>query len=101
MPAQPVRAVRRPADDARGPVGPLEYIVNLEFELRARKVRDEAEIVWITNESAAGNYLAGGPSVLARPDIPPAYLVLYMSADGPARACRWGVLAEARPVYAA
>ena len=28
----------------------FEYIVNLEFELRAREVRDKADIVWITNE---------------------------------------------------
>ena len=28
----------------------FEYIVNLEFELRKRGVRDKAQIVWITNE---------------------------------------------------
>ena len=38
----------------------FEYIVNLEFELRARKVRDKAEIVWITNEYALGDFGMGG-----------------------------------------
>jgi sulfide:quinone oxidoreductase len=38
----------------------LEYIVNLEFELRARKVRDKAEIVWITNEYELGDFGMGG-----------------------------------------
>ncbi len=38
----------------------FEYIVNLEFELRARKVRDKAEIVWITNEHALGDFGLGG-----------------------------------------
>ena len=38
----------------------LEYIVNLEFELRARKVRDKAEITWITNEYALGDFGMGG-----------------------------------------
>ena len=38
----------------------FEYIVNLEFELRARKVRDKAEIVWITNEYELGDFGMGG-----------------------------------------
>jgi sulfide:quinone oxidoreductase len=38
----------------------LEYVVNLEFELRARKVRDKAEIVWITNEYELGDFGMGG-----------------------------------------
>lgn len=38
----------------------LEYIVNLEFELRARKVRDKAEITWITNEYELGDFGMGG-----------------------------------------
>jgi sulfide:quinone oxidoreductase len=38
----------------------FEYIVNLEFELRARKVRDRAEIVWITNEYELGDFGMGG-----------------------------------------
>ncbi len=38
----------------------FEYIVNLEFELRARKVRDKAEIVWISNEYELGDFGMGG-----------------------------------------
>jgi sulfide:quinone oxidoreductase len=38
----------------------FEYAVNLEFTLRARKVRDRAEIVWITNEYELGDFGMGG-----------------------------------------
>lgn len=33
----------------------LEYVVNLEFELRAHKVRDKAEITFLTNEYELGD----------------------------------------------
>ncbi len=38
----------------------FEYAVNLEFELRVRKVRDKAEITWITNEYELGDFGMGG-----------------------------------------
>lgn len=38
----------------------FEYIVNLEFELRARGVRDAAEITWLTNEYELGDFGVGG-----------------------------------------
>ena len=38
----------------------FEYIVNLEFELRNRGVRDKAEIMWITNEYELGDFGMGG-----------------------------------------
>ena len=38
----------------------FEYIVNLEFELRNRGVRDRAEITWITNEYELGDFGMGG-----------------------------------------
>ncbi len=38
----------------------LEYIVNLEFELRARGVRDKADITWLTNEYDLGDFGMGG-----------------------------------------
>ena len=38
----------------------FEYIVNLEFELRARKVRDKADILWVTNEYELGDFGMGG-----------------------------------------
>ncbi len=38
----------------------FEYVVNLEFELRARGVRDRADIQWITNEYELGDFGMGG-----------------------------------------
>lgn len=38
----------------------FEYVVNLEFELRARGVRDRADIVWLTNEYELGDFGMGG-----------------------------------------
>ncbi len=38
----------------------FEYIVNLEFELRRRKVRDRADITWISNEYELGDFGMGG-----------------------------------------
>jgi sulfide:quinone oxidoreductase len=38
----------------------FEYIVNLEFELRRRQVRDRADITWITNEYELGDFGMGG-----------------------------------------
>ncbi|MGE0440002.1 MAG: NAD(P)/FAD-dependent oxidoreductase [Gemmatimonadales bacterium] len=38
----------------------FEYIVNLEFELRARGVRDKADILWLTNEYELGDFGMGG-----------------------------------------
>lgn len=38
----------------------FEYVVNLEFELRARGVRDKADITWITNEYELGDFGMGG-----------------------------------------
>ena len=38
----------------------FEYIVNLEFKLRNRGVRDRAQITWITNEYELGDFGMGG-----------------------------------------
>jgi sulfide:quinone oxidoreductase len=38
----------------------FEYIVNLEFELRARGVRHRADIQWISNEYELGDFGMGG-----------------------------------------
>lgn len=38
----------------------FEYIVNLEFELRNARVRDKAEIVWLSNEYELGDFGMGG-----------------------------------------
>ena len=44
----------------------FEYIVNLEFELRARRVRDRADIAWITNEYELGDFGMGGMHIRTR-----------------------------------
>src|SRR5262245_14780042 len=41
-------------------------------------------VIAVPATSAAGTFLAGGPSVVAISDIPPGYLALYM---GAARTC--------------
>jgi len=38
----------------------FEYIVNLEFELRAHGVRDKAEVIYISNEYELGDFGMGG-----------------------------------------
>ncbi|MBP6716084.1 MAG: FAD-dependent oxidoreductase [Acidobacteria bacterium] len=38
----------------------FEYVVNLEFELRARGVRDKADLWWISNEYELGDFGMGG-----------------------------------------
>ena len=38
----------------------FEYIVNLEFELRARGVRDRADLWWISNKYELGDFGMGG-----------------------------------------
>jgi len=38
----------------------FEYIVNLEFELRRRGVRDRADIWWLSNEYELGDFGMGG-----------------------------------------
>jgi sulfide:quinone oxidoreductase len=38
----------------------FEYIVNLEFVLRRAGVRDKADIVWLSNEYALGDFGMGG-----------------------------------------
>ncbi len=38
----------------------FEYIVNLEFELRARGVREKADITYLTNEYDVGDFGMGG-----------------------------------------
>ena len=49
----------------------FEYIVNLEFELRHRGVRDKAELMWITNEYELGDFGMGGMQLRAGGYITP------------------------------
>ena len=41
----------------------FEYVVNLEFELRAHKVRDRADIVFLTNEYELGDFGVDGVQI--------------------------------------
>lgn len=41
----------------------FEYIFNVEFELRRRGVRDNARIIWISNEKELGDFGIGGMHV--------------------------------------
>jgi sulfide:quinone oxidoreductase len=38
----------------------FEYLFNVEYELRKRKVRDKAKLVWISNERELGDFGMGG-----------------------------------------
>jgi sulfide:quinone oxidoreductase len=38
----------------------FEYLFNVEFELRRRKVRENARLVWISNEKELGDFGMGG-----------------------------------------
>lgn len=42
----------------------FEYVVNLEFELRAHKVRDKADIIFLTNEFELGDFGVNGLHLL-------------------------------------
>ncbi|NPA28644.1 MAG: FAD-dependent oxidoreductase [Epsilonproteobacteria bacterium] len=41
----------------------FEYIFNIDHELRKAGVRDKAEMIWLTNESALGDFGMGGMHV--------------------------------------
>ncbi len=41
----------------------FEYVVNLEFELRRHKVRDKAEVVYLSNEYELGDFGMGGAHI--------------------------------------
>ncbi len=43
----------------------FEYVVNLEFQLRERGVRDRADITWISNEHELGDFGMGGMRIRA------------------------------------
>ncbi len=53
------------------PAPAFEYIVNLEFELRHRGMRDKAELMWITNEYELGDFGMGGMQLRAGGYITP------------------------------
>jgi len=65
-PATPAhRRGRRPRRrDLRG--SRFEYLMNVERDLRARGIRDAAELVWVTNEPEAGDSAWNGIEAIKR-----------------------------------
>lgn len=74
----------------------FEYIVNLEFELRARRVRDKAEIVWISNEYELGDFGMGGMHLLHAGYITPSKI--FAESLFAERGLRWITRAHVRKV---
>jgi len=74
----------------------FEYIVNLEFELRARKVRDRAEIVWISNEYELGDFGMGGMHIRYGGYITPSKI--FTESLFAERGLRWITRAHVRKV---
>jgi sulfide:quinone oxidoreductase len=74
----------------------FEYIVNLEFELRARKVRDRADITWISNEYELGDFGMGGLHVSRGGYITPSKI--FTESLFAERGIRWIVRSHVRKV---
>jgi sulfide:quinone oxidoreductase len=74
----------------------FEYIVNLEFELRSRKVRHLADITWISNEYELGDFGMGGMHIRMGGYVTPSKIFaesLYAE-----RGLRWITRAHVRKV---
>ncbi len=74
----------------------FEYIVNLEFELRARKVRDKAEITWISNEYELGDFGMGGMHIRLGGYVTPSKI--FTESLFAERGLRWITRAHVRKV---
>ncbi len=74
----------------------FEYIVNLEFELRARRVRDRAEIAWISNEYELGDFGMGGLHVKRGGYVTPSNI--FTESLFAERGIRWITRAHVRQV---
>ena len=74
----------------------FEYIVNLEFELRARKVRDKADITWISNEYELGDFGMGGMHVRMGGYVTPSKI--FTESLFAERGLRWITRAHVRKV---
>ena len=74
----------------------FEYIVNLEFELRARKVREQAEITWISNEYELGDFGMGGMHILRGGYVTPSRI--FMESLFAERRIRWVARSHVRKV---
>jgi sulfide:quinone oxidoreductase len=76
----------------------FEYIVNLEFELRARGVRDKADITWISNEYEMGDFGMGGMHVRRAGYITPSKI--FTESLFAERGLRWLTRTHVRQVEA-
>jgi sulfide:quinone oxidoreductase len=76
----------------------FEYIVNLEFELRARKVRHLADITWISNEYELGDFGMGGMHVRMGGYVTPSKI--FTESLFAERGLRWITRAHVRKVEA-
>ena len=76
----------------------FEYIVNLEFELRARGVRDRADIWWISNEYELGDFGMGGLHLKLGGYITPSKI--FTESLFAERGIRWITRAHVRKVEA-
>ena len=74
----------------------FEYIVNLEFELRARKVRALADITWISNEFELGDFGMGGMHVRMGGYVTPSKI--FTESLFAERGLRWITRAHVRKV---
>ncbi|MEZ6104895.1 MAG: hypothetical protein R3B96_01970 [Pirellulaceae bacterium] len=45
------------------PSAAFEYLFNIDYVLREQKVRDQAELVWLTNEYELGDFGMGGAHI--------------------------------------
>lgn len=76
----------------------FEYIVNLEFELRARGVRDRADITWISNEYELGDFGMGGMHIRMGGYVTPSKI--FTESLFAERGLRWVTRAHVRKVEA-
>ena len=76
----------------------FEYIVNLEFELRARKVRHLADITWISNEYELGDFGMGGMHIRMGGYVTPSKI--FTESLFAERGLRWITRAHVRKVSA-
>lgn len=76
----------------------FEYVVNLEFELRARGVRDRADVWWISNEYELGDFGMGGMHLKRGGFITPSKI--FTESLFAERGIRWITRAHVRNVEA-
>ena len=74
----------------------FEYVVNLEFELRAHKVRDKADVTFITNEYELGDFGIDGVHIRRGGYITPSNI--FTESLFAERGIRWITRAHVRAV---